>query len=224
MQIVPILIFLFILNNPSFSQEKSLFGIDVGYISSNLKSDLSNEYNNSNGISLGVLYQIPSNFFGSDLDYIKTGLYFELKQAYIQNHFLDNSGNLIRMDPLYNIFYYATFPASYMVYPTKDKLFFLDMGIYLSYLLGHDLSDAPYASRDPELNNYTFYPGQPMDFKNYDAGFTLGGGLEFSISSRTKFVIAYKYSAGMININNDADFSQNSVNQRAHIVSFCFKW
>ena len=203
--------------------EKFSMGLKFGLNSSVLQNDASLYFKPGRAWLLGMAFRKKLTLIEKlPADYTIELLY-EHKSSFLTSTFIDQNGTFIREIDLYSSFDYFSLPLSLSIYLFKDRILFIDLGTYFSYLHTFYLSESGLARFMPwEGDVPDRIPLSPEDFKGMDMGLILGLGLNIKLSSRSRMILTYRYSHGLVNVNKDVDFRDSAFSLRSNSITLGF--
>jgi opacity protein-like surface antigen len=208
----------------SGAQEDSLpkfgIGLKMGVNSSVLGNNAGLNFESGKGWLIGLVFRKPINEQGSAKLDFSIELLLEHKSAYLTSSYYDVNGLNLRQGDLYSSFDYFSLPVAFSLFPFVRRIVYLEFGFYLAYLDNFYFSESSFT----KFNSFDFglpdhKPLSPEKFNSFDYGFNLGLGFNLSISPKWDMNLAYRYSYGLANINDDDDFREYTFSHRANSIT-----
>ena len=219
-----VFISLLLVGTSTFAQH--IIGLELSYKRSTFRYDevVGSPFATAGRMGLGLNYQVYIGEVLSTATHFKTGIAYEGKGSARKVTQIDQNGTNIRELKLQNALYYWTLPLMLEMHSTSGR-FYVEYGGYFSYLTESYWSEYPlarYQSVDGGIK--WMKPYQPGAFKKYDAGINLGFGTVLPLSSRSGMKFGFRYSHGLVNVNDDPLYTESPIYNRAFVVNVSVNW
>ncbi|MEQ8324896.1 MAG: outer membrane beta-barrel protein [Vicingaceae bacterium] len=202
-----------------------IIGIEASYKRSTFVYDEASgsPFESAGRIGIGLNYQAYIGEILSSATHVSTGIIYESKGAARLSTLLDENGSAVRDEKVHSVLYYWTLPLMIELHPSSGS-FFVEAGGFYSLFTEHYFSEIPLARyQSIESGFKSMTPYQPLLYKSYDAGINIGVGTAIPMSDRTGVKFTFRYSHGLVDVNDDIAYT-GALYNRSFSISVAFDW